>query len=278
LRENYFIELSRGEAVRCALGMKHERNDDFGIVATRLVRGEEIRWMIVCDGLSLSQNPHLASEAAAKAASTMIERMVIDGLSDYENVVEQSIIAAQNAVLKVPLEKLKGAKAAEKLPPGMTTITVVLLAGGKAHFGWAGDSRIYAILTQDGRCGAIRLTRDDTRLNELLDQGLSLEKATLDPNNAAMTQCLGPLDDCHSLVPHYAEIPLDQVAAVISMTDGAYFTVDPKGDDQPLDELAQLYAANITSARSLVEELTELANSRGGPDNITVAALFLKPK
>jgi serine/threonine protein phosphatase PrpC len=272
LRGNFFIELSAREAVRCHLGMKHDENDDYGLIAKRSVNGAEIRWLIVCDGLSVSQNAHLASEAACKAASTIIERMIIDGVFDGENVISKAIIAAQNAVLQVPEDPAKPVKDGKELPRAMTTITVALLAGRKAYLGWAGDSRLYAIYSRDGRCGARRLSHDDSRLNQLIDEGMTREAASRDPNAQQMTQCLGPLEGGYNLSPHFAELDLEHVAAVVAATDGAYSYFEADADSPPT-ELAQIYAAG-GKALDFADKLVTMANERGGHDNITVAALF----
>jgi serine/threonine protein phosphatase PrpC len=273
VRENFFIELSAAQAVRCNLGLKHERNDDFGLVASRQVRGEDIRWLIVCDGLSVSQNPHLASEAACKAASQMIELMVMEGVFDPENVIGKAIIAAQNAVLDVPEEAGAKTRDGKPLPKAMTTITVALVAGQRAYYGWAGDSRIYAIYSRDGMCGAQRLSRDDSFLNELIDQGMPREQALREPTASQMSQCLGPLEGGYTLAPHFGELSLENVAAIVATTDGAHFTFDAV-DDQPPTQLAQVYATCGNRALPFVEKLTTMANEAGGPDNITVAAIF----
>jgi serine/threonine protein phosphatase PrpC len=275
LRGNFFSELSPREAVRCHLGMKHDGNDDFGLVAKRLVNGAEIRWLIVCDGLSLSQNAHLASEVACKAASTIIEQMIIDGFFDGENVINNAIIAAQNAVLQVPEDPERPLKDGKALPRAMTTITVALIAGRKAYLGWAGDSRLYAIYSRDGRCGARRLSYDDSRLNQLIDQGLTAEEASRDPNAQQMTQCLGPLEGGYTLSPHFAELDLENVAAVVAATDGAYSYFESGDNEQPT-ELAQVFASGNGKALDFADKLVALANERGGHDNITVAALFCK--
>jgi serine/threonine protein phosphatase PrpC len=283
LRENFLIELSASEAVRSNLGMQHKRNDDYGLVATRLVGGQEIRWEIVCDGLSQSQNPHLASEAACKAASTVIEMMVIDGHFDPEAVIMGAFNAAQNAVLLVPEDPEKPVNDSGKpFKRAMTTIVIALLLGNNAYLGWAGDSRIYAIYQRDGRCGARRLTRDDTKLEKLRLAGMTFKDSSKEPRATEMSQCLGPIGEGDSLVPNYAVLSLQHVAAIVGCTDGAYSYFDPGPNpetdkDQPQVELAQAFAGCGGNALAFADKLVTIANDRGGQDNITVAALFCNP-
>jgi serine/threonine protein phosphatase PrpC len=280
LRDNFQIEMGNSAAVRSNVGKVHAQNDDFAIVTTRIVKGGELKWLVVCDGLSQSQNPHLASEVACKAASKAIEVMVIDGNYIPEVVIKNAFNTAQTAVLAVPEDPKKPAKEGIPFKRAMTTIVIALVAEDKVHLGWAGDSRVYAIYQRDGRCGARKLTRDDTGLEKLRAQGMPFSVASKQPRCGEMTQCLGPIAENGCLVPNYGCISLQHVAAIVGCTDGAYTYFDP-GPDPDTEkeripvELAQVFASCQTNALSFADRLINIANERGGQDNITVAALFL---
>jgi serine/threonine protein phosphatase PrpC len=280
LRANFFSQLAKGIAVRSNIGIEHDRNDDYGLVARRTIGGKEVQWLIVCDGLSLSQNPHIASKVACEAASTLIELMVLDGNSPPSHVLKMAITAAQNAVLAVPKDPQRLVDDnGRPLKQAMTTIVIALVVDDKAHLAWAGDSRLYAILRKETRCWAKRLTTDDNHLEKNRAQGMSYAEALALPGASSMTQCLGPLEGNQALVPHFLEVPLTHVAAIVGLTDGAYSYVDPgptpeTGKDQPAVELARAFANCGGDAFVFTDSLINIANGGGGHDNITAAALF----
>jgi PPM family protein phosphatase len=288
LRENFYIRVGPDLAARSHVGIKHADNDDYAITTSRIVNDYLTRWFIVCDGLSQSQHGKLAAEAACKAASLMIELMIIDGKYDPQSVISNAVRAAQSAVLEVPEDPAKpAAENGTPYPRAMTTIVIALVSddpfySAKVYIGWVGDSRIYAIYSRDGKCGARRLTTDDSRLEQMRADGVSYKDASQHPRAGEMTQTLGPIPESKSLIPHYAELPTLHVAAVVGATDGAYSYFDPgpdpeTGRDKPQVELAQAYVDCQGEALALLETLTANANSRGGHDNITTAAIFLQP-
>jgi serine/threonine protein phosphatase PrpC len=280
LGDNFCIVPSEKEALLCNIGknMQHPRNDDYGIIWTRMARGRRIQVMIGCDGVGSSSNGNLASKAAAEAASRRIEQMIIEGLFEPRNVLNQAIIAAQRAVLEVPLEKPWAGSDGKPRPPAMTTMMIVIADGEKAYYVYVGDSRIYAIYGDGERCGAQQLSRDDSVMNELLAKGEPREDIVrrLGKKARALTQCLGPLERNQKLVPNFGELDLTNVEAVVIASDGAYFLLHSE-DDALTEELAQVYATNRAEAFSFVNDLVTLAKLRGGPetmDNILVGAIF----
>jgi serine/threonine protein phosphatase PrpC len=256
----------------------HPRNDDYGIIWTRMVRGRRMQVMIGCDGVGSSSNGNLASKAAAEAASCLIEQMLIESAFEPRNVLNHAIIAAQRAVLAVPVEKPWAGSDGEPRPPAMSTIMIVIADGEKAYYAWVGDSRIYAIYGDGERCGAQQLSTDDNYLNELIAEGQTRENVLHKLRNKAraLTQCLGPLDGHLTLKPNFGEIALTHVEAIVIASDGAYFTLHSE-DDVLTDELAQVYASNRHDAFSFAEARVTIAKERGGPqtmDNILVASIF----
>ena len=193
LRDNFMIELGEWEAVLSNLGIVHRHNDDYGLVAVRKVNGVQTRWAWIGDGLSRARKAAMASKVACEDGSRMMEAMLIEGSFDPRRIIAQSIAAAQNAVLELPdnPESQDTNENGQTMKPPMTTIVVVLQIGDRIYIGWAGDSRVYAVYARNGKCGARRLTRDDTYLEQLRKKGMTYKQAMADPTAQQMSQCLG---------------------------------------------------------------------------------------
>ena len=141
---------------------------------------------------------------------------------------------------------------AEPLSP---TLLSSLLPGETVAFvGHVGDSRAYLL-----RAGAIaQLTRDHTLAQDLVDQGmLSAEQARTSRNRHALTNVLGvdqPEPDVIALTPAPGDL-------FILCSDGLTEHVSD-------EDLAVVTSSHPPS--EVPQRLVDLANERGGSDNITV--------
>jgi hypothetical protein len=143
--------------------------------------------------------------------------------------------------------------------PGSTVVSVLLHARGTevAH---VGDSRAY--LVQQGQ--VFRLTRDHSIVQELVDRGLlSAQQATHHPEANRITRALGMAADVE---PEVRPQPVHHVAgdAFVLCTDGLC--------DLVLDHEI-LGVVGGEPAAQAVGKLVDLANARGGHDNVTVAVM-----
>jgi protein phosphatase len=136
-----------------------------------------------------------------------------------------------------------------------TTISALLLAGGRGFVAQVGDSRVYRV--RDGV--AQQLTEDHTLVNYKLKQGLisEAEARTMKGKNV-ITRAVGHKD--------YVEVDTLDVEArrgdvFVLCSDGLHGYLQP-------GELEQLSGGTALDAAAA--ELVELANDRGGRDNITV--------
>jgi len=286
LRDDYIIDRGPLLAARSHLGKgKKERNEDYALVASRQVFGQVVSWLVLSDGLSQSQNPHLAAEAACKAASSMIERMIIDGLFDPKNVLGHALVAANNAVLQVPGDPSAMNEQGKPAQPPKTSIVIALMVGGQPYLCWAGDSRIYALYSMGGRPGARKLTRDDSELEVCMAQGMPYKEAAAKPNAGLMRRCLG-MTEGQGLVPNFAELApkaLTNFVGLVACTDGVYSSFDPgpdpeTGKGRPAHKLGQAYLDSGGNAAILVDQLVRTANDGSAEDNNTAAAIFLQPQ
>jgi protein phosphatase len=136
-----------------------------------------------------------------------------------------------------------------------TTLTAVLVHAGKAHVVHAGDSRCYMF-----RDGLLRqLTEDHSWIAEQLKSGtISEAEARSSKFRHVITKSIGFERDIDADVK---SVPVSQGDCFLLCSDGMSNYVEH-------GELERIVA--MTWYRRLPQQLIELANDRGGDDNITV--------
>ncbi len=205
--------------------------------------------LVVCDGMGGHEAGQEASNVAVQTVSAMVEGAP-EGLSPAQ-VLKSAIEQAGRAVYQL------GGKGNHYGRPGSTIVTVLIHEGGTevAH---VGDSRAYCI-----RAGQIHaLTRDHSMVQQMIDAGfLQPEEAYGHPDANKITRALGLREETEvELRPE----SLAQEAGDIFLlaTDGLWDVVRP---EEVLDVVLATPSLSETCTK-----LVDLANARGGPDNITV--------
>jgi serine/threonine protein phosphatase PrpC len=150
------------------LGKVRARNEDFVALATE--NGIEV--LVVCDGVSQSQQADRAAFAAAKC--------VRDAL--LKSDMRIALKAADAVVRAIPCETSHPAEPAE------TTIVAAIRRGNAVDIGWLGDSRAYWVDSN----GMRQLTTDHSWVNQIVASGeLTFEQAIQHPNAHGITRTLG---------------------------------------------------------------------------------------
>jgi serine/threonine protein phosphatase PrpC len=134
--------------------------------------------------------------------------------------------------------------------------------------GWVGDSRAYWF---DG-IEARQLTVDDSFAEEGVAKGLlTPEQAAKSPFLHSITHWVGP--DAPARPPRTVELHPDRPGRLVLCTDGLWnYAAEAAELGRVVDELPA-GAASAAVARALVD----MANDRGGHDNITVAVVDIDP-
>ncbi|HEY7682941.1 MAG TPA: Stp1/IreP family PP2C-type Ser/Thr phosphatase [Gemmatimonadales bacterium] len=142
-----------------------------------------------------------------------------------------------------------------------TTATVAGIFGSDLYLAQVGDSRAYLI-----RKGQItQITKDQSLMQRLVEAGeLTEEEAEQSERRNIILQALGP----------DPRVKVDLTWQALRRGDVLVLCSDGLSGQVKKEEIAEM--ARVTSELSeLCAKLIELANSRGGPDNITaVAARF----
>ncbi len=229
-------------------GRERARNEDNYVLKTN----DHATLMVVADGMG----GHRAGNVASSLVVVTAERYWVEykhnaALSPEESrkFISKLITEANEVIYE------EASNSVEKRGMG-TTLTAGLLCGHRLIIGHVGDSRAYHINN-----GTINLlTRDHSLLEQLLASGqVKPEEAQDHPQRHVLTRALGmdPQPEIDLL-----EIELEAGAALLFCTDGLTNMVSD-------EEILRAYLQQA-DPRVLAEKLVEMANSRGGLDNITV--------
>jgi serine/threonine protein phosphatase PrpC len=240
-------------------GLKHRRNED----AFHLeVAGERNVVVVVCDGISSASAGNVAAGDAASAAGTVLGQAIADPDDEPEAALLTAIEAARQAVARV-----EWTSRVRRVDPSCTIVSAIC-RGSEITVGWVGDSRAYWFDAVECR----QLTIDDSFAEESVAKGLlTPEQAAKSPFLHSITHWVGP--DAPERPPRLATLRPEHPGRLVLCTDGLW-NYAPAAEDlgRLLDELPP-GAAPAAVARALAD----IANDRGGHDNITVAVVDIDP-
>lgn len=249
------------------VGRKRSVNEDAFVV------DDTLGLYVVADGMGGHSAGEIASQQAIETLHNMVmrEREVLSELEELPKHVApaygsqpppairraQRILesAVQNATYMV-----FGMAEADPTRKGMgTTLSALFLCGEFALTAQVGDSRVYHI-----RAGyALQITEDHTLIAWQLKQGLiTPEEARASTKKNVITRAVGSRE--------YVQVdtgcvPVEAGDAFVLCSDGVHGYIEAA-------EIAEVMALGASRAP---RRLAELANERGGRDNITSVAVEL---
>jgi PPM family protein phosphatase len=253
-------------------GMTGKNNEDRYAVASFVLDKRDrtpVVFAVLADGIG----GHRAGEVAAELAVNHMMQVVArsDG-RHIRRTIEDAVVEASDAIAahSESNENLKGMGA---------TCATAWIVGDKLHTAYVGDSRIY--LVRGGRIQ--QLTVDHTWVQEAIERGvLTPEMARQHPNVHVIRRYLGsptPPDPDFRLKlfndegDQHAEnnqgLQLQPSDILLLCSDGL---TDLVWNDEILETIRS--KPNVKEAS---RALIELANSRGGHDNITVVLIAVPP-
>jgi PPM family protein phosphatase len=225
-------------------GQRHASNEDAVGLASDPARS--LLLLVVADGVGGLKHGDVASKATVEAAIA-----AISGPADSPLGELQAALQGVNGRLFEASFEAGGA-------PSGSTVVAMLIADSVATVLHAGDSRAYLY-----RAGELRLlTRDHSLVMDQVEQGLlTEEQAANSPRRNVITRCIGVEPEVELAVTGVGELePGDRV---LLCSDGLHGVVSA-------DELAEALAS-MDPLDDIAKRLIALANSYGGPDNISVA-------
>jgi protein phosphatase len=211
---------------------------------------------VVCDGMGGARSGNIASKTAADAFVNDLQLQLKPGMSS-KSLKTALALAVSAANLQV-YEKAR----TDASYYGMgTTLVGAAVTPNFAAIVNVGDSRAYHI-TDDG---IFQLTRDHSLIEDLLERGeLSREEAKNHPSKHLITRVLGTED---IVIPDLYCRDLKEGDFLLLCSDGLTGIVE---DQEILFEV--LHGGDPALA---CDRLMNMANGRGGPDNITIILIHI---
>jgi len=254
------VELDLGTAAAVSdQGLVHHRNEDSFHLEAADARNVTV---VVCDGISSASAGNVAARDAARAAGAVLSRAMADPGNDPRDAIVEAIKAAVEAVIQV-----EWTTRVKRVDPSCTLVSAVC-RNGEITVGWVGDSRAYWFDADDAR----QLTIDDSFAEEGIAKGLlTPEQAAKSPFLHSITHWVGP--DAPERPPRLVELRPERPGRLVLCTDGLWNYAPSARELGVLIDALPPRAAPAAVARSLAD----MANDRGGHDNITVAVVDIEP-
>lgn len=239
------------------VGKKRDHNEDYFLC------DPDLGLFIVCDGMG----GHAAGEVASLHAAQTVRRVVEENRALVEEarttdtpVVREKAASLVETAVQTACEEIFKMATEDSGKAGMgTTLVMILLIGDKGVMGHVGDSRLYMV-----RGGQIhQLSEDHSYCTEMIKRGkMTREQAEQSPYANVITRAVGIQKSVEVDTLLFDILPED---TFLICSDGLHgYMEDP-------NELAE--KLSDSDLMSIPQKLIDLANERGGKDNVTALLL-----
>ena len=217
------------------------------------VNSESSKFLLlaVADGMG----GHAKGEEASKIALNAIARAVIPDLlnnTSFTKILEKGIQNANQDILDYT------AKNPEASGMGTTSVCAVV-KDNQIHLANVGDSRAYRV-SDDEIC---RVTKDHSYVQALIDEGeITEEQAREHPRKNEITRAVGIMP---SIEVDTMKLTLDSDESLLLCCDGVIAHLS----DDDIHKIIR----DSPDPQTACQEIVDMANERGGSDNISLIIL-----
>lgn len=209
---------------------------------------------VVADGMGGHSKGEVASQLATKTISENISSLLLEKSVEgkaYEEALRDGFLKANQNIIDRTLGH------SECIGMG-TTASAAIIDGARLYVGHVGDTRVYIIKDE-----MIQVTKDHSLVQELLDkEEITPEQARKHPQKNVITRAIGASSN---LEVDVFSRTLEEGDYVLVCCDGLVNEVE----DQEIKRIV----LNSAKLQDACDELVNLANKRGGRDNISVIAI-----
>lgn len=240
-----------------SVGIQRDQNEDaLFTLTTSVVAGEksiQFGLYIIADGMGGHENGEIASSVAVdRLASYVVRCLYLPLLSTANNIVESSFQEIMQAGIIQAHQTIK-----KEALGGGTTLTSALILGDQMTIAHVGDSRAYMV---SANRNIKLLTHDHSVVKRLEEIGqISAEQAVTHPQRNVLYRALGQGEPFEPDITTFQIMPGDQI---LICSDGLWGLVS----DTDIEAIIRASDEPQHACQTLIN----LANSAGGPDNISV--------
>jgi len=236
------------------VGRKRSHNEDNFLI------DKNLNLFVVADGMGGHASGEVASAIAVHTIRDVVfaERDLLTRYTDIDATAQMELCTLLEYAVHHASAQIfrKAQQEPEKRGMG-TTVVALLIIGQRGFIAYVGDSRIYL-----SRNGVIYpLTEDHSLMNELIRSGkVRADEFAVSPYanfKNAMTRAVGVYEHVEVDILDFEILPGD---AFLLCSDGLYDYLD---DAEITNNLA------LTNIEDIPGRFIDLANSRGGKDNVT---------
>lgn len=215
----------------------------------------ELGLIMLADGMG----GHNAGEIASELAVTAIRDALLDVLTPemLDSELIQCDEALREAVVYANEEIHEEANRRIECAGMGTTVVITLFHDDKVTYAHVGDSRIYRLRHGEYK----QLTQDHSLVQEMIDNGyLSQEEAMVSSSRNLITRALG-------ISP---EVEVDVSTETLDLDDIYLLCSDGLSDLLSEEDMSRILVTQRDHLGDAAQQLVDLANERGGTDNISV--------
>jgi protein phosphatase len=240
------------------VGMKRDHNEDSYLLAP------DMNLFVVADGMGGHAGGEMASGISVRTVESHVRenKELIDPETTHEGPVEKSPVAKllSDSVRRACKAVYDKSREVRELEGMGTTTTTMIFHNNFGFVAHVGDSRCY--LMRDGR--VLQLSEDHSLVNEQLKAGLITEaQARQSRFKNIITRSVGFDQD----------VEVDMIA--VEVKSGDAFLMCSDGLCNLVTDLEMNDAVHDNFLHRAPEILVDMANSRGGDDNITVVLTYV---
>ena len=257
-------------AVHCEIGHREDLEDGALAADYTLPSIGRVVHLTACDGVGgnlfgeVARDLALAHIHGSTAANLASARQT---LGDVETRPDEIVRILDDTLLSANELILQQARAVPDLSGMATTVVCAVVLDDTLIVAWAGDSRCY--LLSEGRLR--RITRDHSRVQELLDMGLlSMEEAASHPEAHTITRYLGQPE---GFAPELRVCSVRPGDTVLLCTDGVTDVLA----DSDIERSMNGCLTATSRYRRVPNLLIEEALAAGASDNLTVLCYQHEP-
>ena len=212
-----------------------------------------VAWAVVCDGMGGNAGGNIASSTAVKSISDKITLVYRDGMTS-SSIKYLLITAITNANYEV----FDMASSNSELKGMGTTVVAAIITPDAVYVSHVGDSRAYLVSKNEIR----QITKDHSVVQDMVEKGeITPDEAKSHPRKNLITRALG-VDE---------EVKADFLAEDTTSDDVLLICTDGLSNFVDQSDIYRVVCDRPYT--DFADTLVDMANEKGGADNITVVAV-----